>query len=211
MASHKPKRRRLNPSELDKVNEDSEAESDFSDAPLQNGSQNIPVKSTKNASTGPKRSGDHEVNTTSGASVFRLQLDELLAKVHVRPSQGSRMKSAEDALRKLKRVIEHIPDHEPIAVSIPLHNLGSDWFLIAQILKAEQRLRVSHKVQVPFPEPRPGTEAKYLLAYSKPANINIVGSYARKTAVKVHERLVIDLAVTMPSVVGSKPSFGLYS
>lgn len=124
MASHKPKRRRLNPSELDKGNGDSEAESD---APLQNGSQNIPVKSTKNASTGPKRSGNHEVNTTSGASVFRLQLDELLAKVHVRPSQGSRMKSAEDALRKLKRVIEHIPDYEPIAVSIPLHSLGSDW------------------------------------------------------------------------------------
>lgn len=125
MASHKPKRRRLNPSQLDKDDGDSEAESDFQGSPLQNGSQNIPVKSTRNASTGPRRSGDHEVNTTSGASVFRLQLDELLAKVHVRPSQGSRMKSAEDALRKLKRVIEHIPDHEPIAVSIPLHDLGS--------------------------------------------------------------------------------------
>lgn len=127
MASHKPKRRRLNLSQFNKGDGGSEAESDFSDEPLQNGSQNIPVKSTKNASTGSKRSGDHGVNTTSGASVFRLQLDELLAKVHVRPAHGSRMKSAEDALRKLKRVIEHIPDLEPIAVSIPLHNLGSDW------------------------------------------------------------------------------------
>lgn len=68
---------------------------------------------------------------------------------------------------------------------------------------------MSHKVEVPFPEPKPGTEAKYLLAYSKPANINIVGSYARKTNVKVHERVVIDLAVTMPSVVGAKPYEGL--
>lgn len=76
-------------------------------------------------------------------------------------------------------------------------------------MKAEQGLRVSHKVQVPFPEPRPGTGAKYLLAYSKPANINIVGSYARKTNLNAHERVVIDLAVTMPSVVGAKPSEGL--
>lgn len=125
MASHKPKRRRLNPSQLDKGDGDSEAESHFSDPPLQNGSQNIPVRSTKNASTGSKRSSDHKVNTASGAGVFKLQLDELLAKVHGRPSLGSRMKSAEDALRKLKRVIEHIPDREPTAVSILLHNLGS--------------------------------------------------------------------------------------
>lgn len=122
MASHKPKRRRLNPSQLDKGGGDSENESDFSDPPLQNGSQNIPVRSTKNASTVLKRSGDHRANTTSGASVFRLQLDELLVKVHSRPSQGSRMKSAENALRKLKRVIEHIPDREPTAVSIFLYN-----------------------------------------------------------------------------------------
>lgn len=126
MASHKPKRRRLHPSQLDKSDGDSETESNCSDPPVQNGSQNIAVRSMKNASTGPKRSGDKKVNTASGASVFRLQLDELLAKVHGRPSQGPRMKSAEDALRKLKRVIEHIPDREPTAVRILLHNLGSD-------------------------------------------------------------------------------------
>lgn len=126
MASHKPKRRRLNPSQLDTGDGASGAESSSSDRPLQSGSQNIPVSPTKNGPTGPKRSGDHKVNTASGASVFRLQLDELLAKVHGRPSQGSRMKSAEDALRKLKQVIEHIPNREPTTVSIFPHNLGSD-------------------------------------------------------------------------------------
>lgn len=122
MASHKPKRRRLNPSQLD-TDGDSGAESSSSDRPLQSGSQNIPVRP---APTGPKRSGDHKANIASGASVLRLQLDELLAKVHGRPFQGSRMKSAEDALRKLKQVIEHIPNREPTTVSIFPHNLGSN-------------------------------------------------------------------------------------
>lgn len=36
------------------------------------------------------------------------------------------MKSAEDALRKLKRVIEHIPNREPTTVSSFPHNLGYD-------------------------------------------------------------------------------------
>ena len=58
----------------------------------------------------------------------------------------------------------------------------------------------SHQIRIPFPEPRPDSSAKYTLAYTKPININVVGSYARKTTIQLEERLVIDLAVTMPSV-----------
>lgn len=121
MASHKPKRRRLNPSQFDTDYGDSGAESSSSDRPLQSDFQkNI------NEPTGPNRSGDQKVNTIIGASVFRLQLDELLAKVYGRPSKEARMKSAEDAIRKLKRVIEHIPNREPTTVSLFSHNLGPD-------------------------------------------------------------------------------------
>lgn len=123
MASHKPKRRRLNSSQLDTGDGDSEAESSSSDRPLQSGSH---IRPTKNGPTGPKRLGDQKVNRASDASVFRLQLDELLDKAHGRPSHGSRMKGAEDALRKLKRVIEHIPIREPTTVSSAPYNPGSD-------------------------------------------------------------------------------------
>lgn len=67
-------------------------------------------------------------------------------------------------------------------------------------MDAESRLHNISGTRIPFPGPRPGKETKYLLAYAKPANINIVGSYARKTAVRVDDRLTIDMAVTMPSV-----------
>ena len=44
------------------------------------------------------------------SNMFQLQLEELLLKV--RPAKG-RMVKAEDALRKLKDIIEHIPNREP--------------------------------------------------------------------------------------------------
>lgn len=40
-----------------------------------------------------------------------------------------------------------------------------------------------------------------MLAYAKPEKIHVVGSYARKTAARVRGQVVIDLAITMPSVI----------
>lgn len=53
---------------------------------------------------------------------------------------------------------------------------------------------------IPFPEPCPTGDTKYSVAYEKPENINVVGSFVLKTAIKRTEPFVIDLAVTMPSV-----------
>ena len=61
-------------------------------------------------------------------------------------------------------------------------------------------LKNDHGTAVPFPEPRPTADIKYSVAYEKPKNVNVVGSFALKTAIKKTEPLVIDLAVTMPSV-----------
>ena len=48
------------------------------------------------------------------SSMFKLQLDELLAEVQ--PNYEKRMVPVENALRKLKAVIERIPDREPLDV-----------------------------------------------------------------------------------------------
>jgi len=70
------------------------------------------------------------------------------------------------------------------------------------LLEAERTLQTISSTRVPFPEPRPGKEAKYLLAYAKPENINVVGSYARKTTMRCSDGIRIDLAITMPAVRG---------
>jgi hypothetical protein len=48
------------------------------------------------------------------SSMFKLQLDELLAEVQ--PNYEKRMVPIENALRRLKAVIEQIPDREPADV-----------------------------------------------------------------------------------------------
>lgn len=52
-------------------------------------------------------------NGAYNSSMFQLQVDELLSEV--RPHEG-RMIKAENALRKLKSIIERIPNREPKAV-----------------------------------------------------------------------------------------------
>ena len=79
--------------------------------------ENASSLSISDGSVHPKKSFDarfHQINPVNGSSLFRLQLQELLGKV--KPFYGSRMKKAEDALKKLKRVIELIPDCEPVTV-----------------------------------------------------------------------------------------------
>ena len=64
----------------------------------------------------------------------------------------------------------------------------------------------NHNISIPFPEPRPGDGVRYTLGYEKPANINVVGSYVRKTDSRTDDPMVIDMAITMPSVCIPMPS-----
>lgn len=56
------------------------------------------------------------------------------------------------------------------------------------------------KVHLPFPEPKPAMDVKYKFSYTKPAYINVAGSYALKTVVKQSDGFTIDLVLQMPSV-----------
>lgn len=61
----------------------------------------------------PLRAGNGPMSLGNGAyntNLFQLQLDQLLSKV--RPDYERRMVRAENALRKLKTIIERIPNHE---------------------------------------------------------------------------------------------------
>ena len=60
-------------------------------------------------------------NGAYSSTMFQLQVDELLVKA--RPAKG-RMGKAENALRKLKDLIEHIPNREPRSVRRSLNLLN---------------------------------------------------------------------------------------
>lgn len=54
---------------------------------------------------------------------------------------------------------------------------------------------------VPFPELRPDKTTAYKLAYAKPSNVNVVGSYPLKTMEKADSTMVIDMVVTIPASI----------
>ncbi|KAI9717419.1 MAG: hypothetical protein M1812_004771 [Candelaria pacifica] len=119
---------------------------------------------------------------TFKSNMFRLQVDELLAEV--RPDSIARVDAIEEALRKIKGFIEAAPDRCPM-----------------NVLEAENQLRGSCKITVPFAEPRPTKDAKYRVAYLKPKYINVVGSYVLKTFTKTKEIWSVDLLVSMPKAI----------
>ncbi|KAM3422165.1 U3 small nucleolar RNA-associated protein 22 [Cercospora zeina] len=115
---------------------------------------------------------------TFKSNVFKLQVDELLGQI--RPRHGQREAAAEAALHKLKKTIEQIPSRGPYLIN-----------------EAERGL-LKEKVAVPFSEPRPPKDAKYKFSYAKPANVNVVGSFALKTSSRLRDMVEVDMVVAMP-------------
>jgi len=156
-------------------------------------------KQPKRVSKDPSRSSGStgSVNTSAvtaaafKSSTFKLQVDELLKEIRPRP--GKREEAAEEALLKLKKTIEQMENRESLAVE-----------------EAERQLLMSGKVTIPFPNPRPPKDAKYKLEFTRPACINVVGSYALKNATRSKEGPEIDLMVQMPSHLFQKKDYMQY-
>ena len=138
---------------------------------------------------------------TFTTDLLQMQIKELLNEV--RPKYRTTMVKVEKALHKLKRVIEELPPRDMLSVgcsAFAMSGRGRELTYKSQISEAEHDLNNNYQVAVPFPEPRPSKSLQYKMGYAKPANINVVGSYSLRTAVKGERPLVVDLAVTMPSV-----------
>ncbi|KAI4111348.1 MAG: hypothetical protein LQ339_000547 [Xanthoria mediterranea] len=91
------------------------------------------------------------------------------------------MTKADGAIHQLRTTIEAIPDQK--ALPAP---------------EAQKVFEKSSNICIPFPR-LVALGSKVSLAYAKPTNISVVGSYARRTSVLREGKVTIDLAVTMPS------------
>ena len=69
------------------------------------------------------RYGEGAAGNTHDSNMFKLQLDELLAEM--RPDYERRLKKVEKALHKLKGILEHIPERDPLPVSLASKSCGS--------------------------------------------------------------------------------------
>ncbi|KAI5247142.1 Nrap protein [Aureobasidium subglaciale] len=138
------------------------------------GGRNVSQASALEASSAAYTGGTFKSN------MFKLQVDQMLQ--NMRPRQGAREAAAGEALHSIKKQIDSMPTREPLP-----------------LLDAERDMIKKSKVAIPFPEPRPAHDVKYKLAYEKPQNINVVGSFPLKLSLRDrHAPLSIDMLVTMP-------------
>jgi U3 small nucleolar RNA-associated protein 22 len=72
---------------------------------------------------------------------------------------------------------------------------------LRQIIDAASKLEKKHKIKVPFPEPRPQEDSNYKVAFAKPAQFNVVGSYVSKTMVKTQKNHDVDMVIVLPEEI----------
>lgn len=70
-----------------------------------------------------------------------------------------------------------------------------------QLVQAASKLEKKHKIKVPFPDPRPQENSNYKVAFAKPAQFNVVGSYVSKTMVKTQKDHSVDMVIVLPEEV----------
>lgn len=134
---------------------------------------------------------------TSRPSAFVLQTQELLSEVGLNYEKS--FAGADALLRRIKTTIEGIKPKEPTPVSAhspkfwPASNVRC-----VKIHQAAAALEKKHHVLVPFPDPKPPKDSLYKLSYTKPSQINVVGSYVARTMIKSQTRRAIDMVVEMP-------------
>ncbi|PWY66178.1 pre-rRNA processing protein Utp22 [Aspergillus eucalypticola CBS 122712] len=197
MSAHTAKRRRLSPSPDDSSR--TQNNSAYSVSNRNNLTDSDAAKPSRDVSTlrssgRAKNDRSAELALASGfykSTFFKLQLDELLNGS--RPNYDKQVSRLQETLHKLKSVIECLPDRPPKST-----------------FEAEKELRGTHGITVPFPEPRPAKDTKYTVSYSKPTNINVVGSLSLKTGAKSDVPLTVDLAVTMPSALFQEKDYVNY-
>ncbi|KAI5297858.1 hypothetical protein KEM56_004482, partial [Ascosphaera pollenicola] len=124
------------------------------------GSQDAPV-TTGHAehlsSSQSRHDASAELASANGlykSSLFKLQVDELLSQL--RPDHQKLLSRVEQPLRKLKEIIENLPN-------VPAKSVKD----------AEKYLKSEFSTLVPFPDPRPAGDSKYTFEYSRPTSINL--------------------------------------
>ncbi|RCI11617.1 hypothetical protein L249_7511 [Ophiocordyceps polyrhachis-furcata BCC 54312] len=116
----------------------------------------------------------------STATAFVLQTDQLLKEARL--DYGKALGDVDGHLFRLKQAIEAIEPHEPLPIG-----------------DATASLETKHKLVVPYPDPKPPHDAPYKMAYQKPAQCNVVGSYVSRTMINTQPAVAVDMVVQMPT------------
>ncbi|KAK0611553.1 Nrap protein [Immersiella caudata] len=150
-----------------------------------------PSKRQKIDHSEPSSENVLQSTTTAGLSkhrIFVLEAEELLDEAAL--DYAATFPSADALLGDIKTTIESIEPHEPLP-----------------LVEAALRLEKKHRVQVPFPEPRPPKDCNYKAAFAKLTQFNVVGSYVSKTMVRTQKDHAIDMIFVVPAELLQEKDF----
>ncbi|KAG6181381.1 hypothetical protein E4U36_004140 [Claviceps purpurea] len=116
----------------------------------------------------------------STASTFVLQTDELLKETKI--DCATTLQDVDAQLFRLKTIVDSIEPHGPLPIA-----------------QATSKFEKEHRIVVPYPDPKPSKDSPYKVAYSKPSQCNVVGSYVLRTMTKSQSCVGIDMVAQMPA------------
>ncbi|KAI0828573.1 Nrap protein [Trametes gibbosa] len=111
---------------------------------------------------------------------FKLQIDALLPNVRPKYKQSQPLDDLLISIHKVLATLPSIPPQHPLHASRSLSEEG---------------------IKVPYVHPLPTDEANWKVAFERPSEILVVGSWVTKTAVKANDSIkyAVDLALEIPS------------
>ncbi|KAK3990963.1 putative nucleolar protein 6 [Cladorrhinum sp. PSN332] len=118
----------------------------------------------------------------SRSRAFVLEAEELLEEVRL--DYGTALEGADELLHRIKGSIEAINSQEPLPIT-----------------QAASKFEKKHKIKIPFPNPQPPQNSNYKVAFEKPAQFNVVGSYVSKTMVRTQKDFGVDMVVVIPQEI----------
>ncbi|KAK4143048.1 Nrap protein [Dichotomopilus funicola] len=118
----------------------------------------------------------------SRSRAFVLEAEELLDSVRL--DYATALEGADGLLHRTKNAIEAIKPHDALP-----------------IVQAASKLEKRHKIKVPFPNPPPPENSNYKVAFAKPSQFNVVGSYVSKTMVKTQKGHGVDMVIVLPEEI----------
>lgn len=155
--------------------DENESESENEDEDEDEDKSDRPLKKARTGISAEEIQIARETSELFKSNIFKMQIDELLKEVALE--------------EKYVSSVNH--------VLFKLNNILKDGKAVKDLSLKDAEKAVG-KIIIPFAEPKP-RDIKYTFSWSSPTEINVIGSYSLKTAIRQPEGVGIDLLVMMPS------------
>lgn len=116
------------------------------------------------------------------SNIFKLQIDELISELKL-PDKFTQL--LDRLLFQINSLLRDVEEYDGLSL-----REAEDMFL-----------GKDDAITIPFPDPKPKQDIKYKFGFKNPKEVNVIGSYSLRTAVRQPDGVGVDVLVTMPKEI----------